>query len=296
MNSSEGAHTARLHLPARQPFGWRHSLAFIAGFPATRGEQVIEGDHLVEAWRVAGCSVATRVGPEGDGLSVEVASQHPVDAVLRETVADRIAFHLSLDDDLSPLVQDADEHFAVVEQGLHGYHQVKFPSPVEHLVWAVLSQRTPLPVAREAKHRLAAAVNDPLTAFGHPLQPFPSLDELAELAEGELAELVRNQRKASFLHGMLPRLARAGEPFLREAPIEEVEQFLLSLPGIGPWSATFVLIRGLGRMSLLPQDAELLRSAGAVYGHPVDADEAVALAERYAPLQGYWAHYLRASA
>ena len=75
-----------------------------------------------------------------------------------------------------------------------------------------------------------------------------------------------------------------------------MERFLLSLPGIGPGSATFVLIRGLGRMDRLSDDAELLRAATSVYGHEVDADEAAVLASRYAPMPGYWAHYLRAAA
>ena len=95
---------------------------------------------------------------------------------------------------------------------------------------------------------------------------------------------------------MLNRLTEVEESFLRTAPTEEVERFLLSLPGIGPWSAIFVLIRGLGRMDRLPDDAELLRSATSVYGHEVDSDEAAVLARRYEPVPGYWAHYLRAGA
>lgn len=294
-NRSPNRHAARLHLTAKPPFDWRRSLAFVADFPATRGEQVIDDGRLVKAWRTAGRSVGTRVGAADGGVQVEIESSRPVDAVLRESVADRIGFQLSLGDDLAPLVEAADPHFAAAERRLHGYHQVKFPTPVEHLVWAVLSQRTPISVARRAKQRLAEAVNEPVYAFGHRLQPFPSLSELVGLSETELGELVGNQRKTSYLYRLLRRLTEVEESFLRGAPTEEVRQFLLSLPGIGPWSATFVLIRGLGRMDLLPDDDELLRAASVVYGHPVSAAEAAELAGRYAPVPGYWAHYLRAA-
>ncbi len=287
-------HEATLHLTASRPFDWRQSLDFLARFPATRGEQIIDEGRLVKAWRMSGHTLATRISAGGDGVEVEVSSPHPVGAVLRESIADRLRFYLSLSDDLSPLTVRPDPYFAAVERRLHGYHQVKFPTPVEHIVWAVLSQRTPLAVAQASKHRLATSVNPPLRAFGHDLQPFPSLGELVRVPEGELAEHVRNQRKASYLHRTLRLLTEVDESFLRTAPYEEVERFLLSLPGIGPWSANFVLIRGLGRMDRAPGDAELLRAAEAVYGHPVDADELASLADRYAPVQGYWAHYLRA--
>jgi len=73
-----------------------------------------------------------------------------------------------------------------------------------------------------------------------------------------------------------------------------VRDQLLGLPGIGPWSATFVLIRGLGRMEHAPPDKELLRAATRVYGHTGDEHELARLAAPYGPWQGYWAHYLRA--
>src|SRR5918912_960240 len=128
-------HEARIRIPARPPFDWRHSLEFIGKFPATREEQVVDGIHLLKAWRLAGHTLATRISPDGErGLLVEVACAQPVDAVLRESLTDRLTFYLSLDDDLAPLVAAADPHFALVEKQLHGYPQVKFPRPVEHVV------------------------------------------------------------------------------------------------------------------------------------------------------------------
>ena len=289
-------HQVELKVPAREPFEWRHSLAFIRGFPPAGGEQVVQGDELFKAWRVSGRTVATRVGAAPGGLRVVIASEQPVDAVLREQVVDRLTFYLSLADDLQPFVRAAQAAppFAALAARLPGYPQGKFATPVEHIVYAILAQRAPMAVSRAAKQQLAA-LNPPLRAFGHELQPFPSLGELARLGEEELLARVKNTRKASYLHRTLQRLTEINEEFLRTGDYDEVEQFLLSLPGIGPWSATFVLIRGLGRMSRISFEPELLRAVASTYGSQKSEPELRALAERYAPLQGYWAHYLRAA-
>ena len=68
----------------------------------------------------------------------------------------------------------------------------------------------------------------------------------------------------------------------------------MPLPGIGPWSAMFVMIRGLGRTDEMPTEKEFLRAAARVYGGALDEKALVQLSDRYGPWRGYWAHYLRA--
>ena len=86
------------------------------------------------------------------------------------------------------------------------------------------------------------------------------------------------------------------EAFLREGSYDEVSRWLRAIPGVGPWSAAFIMIRSLGRMERLPYgDHALMRMAGDVYGggQPLPAEEVQRLADHYGDLQGYWAHYLR---
>ncbi len=69
-----------------------------------------------------------------------------------------------------------------------------------------------------------------------------------------------------------------------------------TIKGIGEWSATFIMVRGLGRMEYIPlTETRLLEAASKVYGHgkELSREELIHLAERYGPWQGYWAHYLR---
>ena len=292
---------SRFAIDVREPFAWEHSLRFICGFPATRDEQAVEGSVLVKAWRLPTQTVVARIRPAPDdrpALEVELASPREVTDEVRAVAADRIGFYLSVDDDLADFhrAARADRAFAPIAAKAFGYHQVKFGSPVENLVWAILAQRNPMPVAREVKSRLMTRLNDPVRAFGSTYLPFPSLEQLATLSRAELTELTRNERKAGYLHGTVQRLTEIDEDTLRHGDVDEVQQLLLSLPGIGPWSATFVMIRGLGRMELLPADGEITKAAERVYGPGVTPQRLAELAAPYAPVPGYWAHYLRAVA
>jgi DNA-3-methyladenine glycosylase II len=297
--SLRAAHESQLTITVREPFEWAHSLRFIGGFPPAQGEQAIDGTRLVKAWRLAGQTVAAQIQPAAGGgpaLDVTLASPAPVTGEVRRAAADRVSFYLSADDDLRAFDETArqDPGFAPVAARLRGYHQVKFGSPAENLVWAILAQRSPMRVAREAKLRLMQHLNEPVSAFGSELLPFPSLEQLAALPEAELAGLVGSERKGAYLAGTARRLLDIDESFLRHGDHEQVRQALLTLPGVGPWSAVFVMIRGLGRMELLPQDPELVRVASKAYGRALAPADLVSLAEPYAPYQGYWAHYLRA--
>lgn len=299
MPATPAHHTHSLTIEVRAPFTWRHSLQFICGFPATRGEQEIDGDHLVKAWRFDRASVVTRIGAASAdaGLHVELAGPQPLTAEAIAQATDRISFFLSTQDDLSDFAAVAarDRAFAPTAARMSGYHQVKFPSPLENVIWAILAQRNPMPVAREAKLRLMRHLNKPVSGFGATLLPFPSLEQLRSLTQADLNAVIRHERKAGYLAATLERWSDLDEDFLRHGDVEQVRKNLLDLPGIGPWSATFVLIRGLGRMEILPQDKEICRAAARVYGRPVNDADVARLAEPYAPSQGYWAHYLRAA-
>ena len=288
-----------LHLPARQPFDFAASLAFIGAFPAMTGQQGASGAALTLALRENSTTLAARLtaAAGGTGFDCALTADGPIDQPTADAAADRLGFYLGLDDDLSPLYAAAqgDRAFRRVADRLHGYHQVKFPSPFELLCWAILCQRVPMPVARTMKQSLVEAVGNRIELDGRVLWAFPEAEQLAALDEEELAALIGNRRKAGFLHGSILRWLDLDEGFLRDGDHGAVRERILELPGIGPWSASFLLIRGLGRMEHIAYDRELARAAARTYGHPVDEPEFRRLASGYGDLQGYWAHYLRAA-
>ena len=62
---------------------------------------------------------------------------------------------------------------------------------------------------------------------------------------------------------------------------------LLELPGIGPWTADYVLLRGLGRLDIFPAgDVGAAHALGRILGRAIEPPAAVRYAERFAPLRG----------
>ncbi len=288
------------HLAPVQPFDFAKSLAFIDGFPPTRGEQFRAGLSLTRGVMVSGHPVVFRLVEAGSGLQYQAWSESAASLEpLRPMIEDRLRFFLSLDDALEPFyaIGRRDDAFAPLVDRLYGFHQVKFMTPFENAVWAVLTQRTPMARARRMKEALIAAHGATVTVDAQRYPIFPQADQLAGLTEPELAERINHAQKAAYLSNVIAAFARVDEPWLRTAPTLEVEAWLRNIPGIGPWSAAFILIRGLGRMdATLDAGEEISRAVGATYlfGRPATAREIAALAAPYGPMQGYWTYYLRA--
>jgi DNA-3-methyladenine glycosylase II len=287
------------------PFDFDKSLDFLQGFSPTRDEQSLAARLLTKAIMVAGQPVVFQARSSGSveapRLDYTLYSEKPLPAAELAAARDRLSFFLSLDDDLRPFYALADPAFAPEVRRLYGFHQVKFPTPFENAAWAVLSQRAPIPVARKLKQAVVERFGASLAVDGAAYWAFPEAGALAAAPAGELAALLRNERKAQYLSAVAGAFAAVDEAFLRAGDYEEVLAWLLRIKGIGEWSADFILLRGLGRMRQLhftPATIFERRMSSAVSrvyspGRALSADELRPLAERYGEWQGYWALYLR---
>jgi DNA-3-methyladenine glycosylase II len=69
-----------------------------------------------------------------------------------DTLADRLRFFLSLDDELETFyeIAEKDPPFVPVLKRFYGHKQVKFLTPFENACWAILTQRLPMALAYRA--------------------------------------------------------------------------------------------------------------------------------------------------
>ncbi len=289
-------------LPATPPFDFAHSLAFLGDFPPTTGEQTITAQTLTKAVLIDELPVAFTVRATGTseeaGLAYTLHAEAPLDPTTIEAARDRIGFFLGLTDDLRPFyaIGEHDPAFAPLQAQLHGYHQTKFLTPFENTCWAILTQRNPMAQARRAKEALIAHYGGGITLDGRRHDAFPEAARLATVAPDELAEVVGHARRGAYLHAAASAFATVDEGWLRTGPIAEIESWLRAIKGIGAWSATFVLIRGLGRAEILPLGEERLAaivSRRYLGGKGATDEEVARCAAPYGPWRGYWAHYLR---
>jgi AraC family transcriptional regulator, regulatory protein of adaptative response / DNA-3-methyladenine glycosylase II len=163
----------------------------------------------------------------------------------------------------------------------------------ELAVRAVLGQQITVAGARALAGRIVAScgqpLSEPLAEDGGLTHLFP---EPAAIADVDLAALAVPAGR----RGALSNLARAlavGEIALDPgADREDAERQLVTLHGIGAWTASYVAMRALSDPdAFLPTDLGV-RRALARLGQPDDPASTTALAERWRPWRAYAVQYL----
>lgn len=287
----------KLSIGVREPFDFRQSLTFLRRFEACRDDYLIDDRSVTAAISVGGRAIPFRIEAAGGGgaaVAVEVPDGFGVVPAARTAIARTTAHLLGADDDLTGFYRAAGgDHpaFQAIVRALHGLHHVRFLTLAEITVYSVLMQRAPISQAARTKRRFLERFGRPVTVDGRVLHAMPELDELTALDAADIRQAVRHPRKSAALPAVIRGVAALGEDFLRTAPYADARDALLAIPGIGPFSAAAILLRGLGRMDDLPIDGpNFATPARAVYGSAWDPR---AIRARYGADLGYWAYYLK---
>jgi DNA-3-methyladenine glycosylase II len=295
-----GLYAARGRLSPTPPFDFDRSLAFIEGFTPAEGEQTVEDGALTKALRIRGQTLTFRIRSAGTveepKLAFTLRSDRPMGRVLRAASRGVIARYLSVEDDLRPFydLAHADPKFAPRTEELYGLHHVRFLTPFECACWSILAQRTPLRGARRMKEAIAERYGGTLEVDGREYRAFPEPADLARVKEPQLAETIGNERKARYLASARRAFADVDRQWLDDSSFEEVEEWLRSIDGIGEWSATFVMFRGLGRAGGMQMSDPMVDAARRMYGRRYSDEQLREIGRGYGRWAGYWALYLRA--
>lgn len=275
------------HLLATQaPFSFAQTVTFLRRFPPCQGDYIIEDAAITAAVTFDGDALAFTIH-DGAELTVEVPAGAPAEALVA-----RAAHWIGAADDLRPLYAAAvdDPPFAALVAQLHGLHHVRFLTLEEIAVYSVMMQRTPVAMASRMKRAFLARFGKPVIAGGRELRAMPTFDELVTLDGVAIGEAIKHARKGAAIATVMRGVAVLGEAFLRTAPYATARDALLQIPGIGPFSAGAILLRGLGMMDELPSMSWFAGDAQELYG--AQFDEAAILA-RYGTNIGYWSYYLK---
>jgi DNA-3-methyladenine glycosylase II len=270
-----------MKLTTTRPFSFAQTLEFIRRFPGCQTQTAVGPDHVVAAFAAGGRGWAVTVR---DG-SIELPAGAP------RSLSRRVHDWLGADDDLERFYTAAagDRAMQPIVRALHGLHHVRFLGLEDIAVHAVMMQRQPAARVAIMKRRF-------LEAFGHPareLFAMPELDALAKIPAAAIGKAIRHDAKAERIAEVVRGLAALGEDFLRTAPYAQAREALLAIPGVGPFSAAAILLRGLGRTDELPGLAMFERDGRAIYGAAWDEE---AIARRYGDQIGYWSFYVKTGA
>lgn len=160
----------------------------------------------------------------------------------------------------------------------------------ELAIRAVLGQQVSVAGARNLGGLLAARFGEPLAhPEGDVVRRFPEPATLAALTPEDLPMPAARARALIRLAGALA----AGEIDLRPGADRDLAcANLLAIPGIGPWTADYIRMRGLGDPdAFLPTDLGV-RRAVTLAGLPAGPREITAAAHRWRPYRAYALQYL----
>jgi AraC family transcriptional regulator of adaptative response / DNA-3-methyladenine glycosylase II len=154
--------------------------------------------------------------------------------------------------------------------------------PFECAVRAVLGQQVSVAAGRTLAARIVARGGQPFAGADGLTHLFP--DPVA-LAEADLGGLGLTGGRIAALQS-LARAVRDGA-IDWAAPVAQVRDALVRLPGIGPWTAAYVALRGLGDRDAFPDGDLVLRQMAGQGGRPLTSRELAEKAESWRPWRGY---------
>ena len=259
-------------LAVPQPYDFALSTARFRVFGVDRANLWHDGG----LHRVVG-GVEIRIEAASGGVEVEPWS---------DAVAAEVATLLGLPFDLYSFTAWAasDPVLARLTAALPGFRPPLSPSPWEALVTSITAQQVSLQSAFAIRSRL-------VDRFGEPAEhavAFPRRERIARTSEPELVAVGFSGRKAEYVVG----LARADLDLDALAALadDEIKAALVSIRGLGEWTADWFLARHLGRPHAWPAgDLALVKAVRAFYGEIQDVR---AFGERMHPFQNLAAHHL----
>ena len=278
-----GAVTVRLAV--RGPIAGRQLFEFL-GARAIPGVELWDGESYQRALDL----------PNGHAtVTARPASDH-VHATFRLTdwrdlapAVGRIRRLLDLDAD--PVAIDeqlgADPQLGPFVAATPGLRAAGSVDPYETLVRAIIGQQVSVAGARTVAGRVAEAIADPLT-IDHPglTHVFPSM---ARIAAADPSVFPMPTARAATLRRVAEAVVGGHLALDPGADRADVVTRLLALKGIGPWTAQYVVMRGLG-------DPDVLLDTDLGVRHALTAlDLSPDAADRWRPWRTYAMHHLWAT-
>lgn len=249
-----------------------------------------DGRRLLRTWGPPEHPWVLAVAPDGPRWGIEAWGAGPREA----RAAVRALF--SLDHPLEefyrlvrnePVLRGTDRSF-------RGLRIPRDASLYESLLHAVIGQQLSVAAASAIKARLFAAVGGQLEADGVAVPRVPPPSAVRRLGTEGLRRFGLSTSKSRALGALAAWAARRPPTAARLAaePLEAARATLVALPGVGPWTAENVLLRGAGRTDVFVAGDLGLRVALDRFGAlPRTAPEAEARAwgDRHYPGWGSYA-------
>lgn len=278
----------------RPPYATQHLLAFLATRQLKGMEQVLSNKYYrtltmphpqqpgkrIEGW------LSVKFAEKENYLSVHMAEQLlPCFAQLQQQIIR--AFDLSnTPEKVSTALKNQ------LMNGLNWIEGLRIPGCVDFFevgVRAILGQQIGIQAAVNITQRfLSAFGNEISTPHMFLCQRFPTPEEINELVIEDIASLGIFRQRAKAIQAFANFCCQ--HPDFTELSVKpgNTVNALTSLPGIGPWTANYIALRGLGwPAAALPVDSVVKAALKEFFNKNITSKETNVLIQQWQPWAGY---------
>jgi AraC family transcriptional regulator, regulatory protein of adaptative response / DNA-3-methyladenine glycosylase II len=277
-----------VQLEFRPPLAWKSLLAYLR-LRAIPGVELADDTHYRRTVAIGAAKgwIAVCMHPSGTALNLEMSpSLTPVIGAVIGRV--KQLFDLGAAPDSVRAVLRQDEILAATVRRLPGLRVAGAFDGFELAVRTVLGQQISVKGASTIAGRWARAFGEPIAT------PYPSLDRLSPSADrmsavaaDEIAALGMVGARARSLVGLAQAVSQRKVVLAFASNVEEQIDGLMSLPGIGHWTANYIAMRALHWPDAFPTgDLVLMRAAKS------SQKQLQRRSEAWRPWRAYAAHYL----
>ena len=289
-----GARPLRLPAPPGFDFAWTAEFLAARAVPSLEAVAADEVRRIVRLHDGRPVRLAVRHLPGPDGRAELVATAAP--ALPRPALRRLVADLFDLEADLASFHElvRGDAVLGRLVATRPGIRLPRFLDLFEAVTRAILGQQVSVAAARTMAGRLVALLGDELEGGagrgGDPSHAFPRPAAVAAAGPAALGAIGLTRAKAAALVAAAEAAldGRLDAAHLRALPPEEAQAALDALPGIGPWTACYVRMRGLGDRDAFPAaDLGVLKALEPRFGRRPTQREVEAVAGAWRPWRAY---------
>jgi DNA-3-methyladenine glycosylase II len=260
--------TARYQLNVAEPFRLDLTVSVLRRLSTNTVDIITPEGHYVRA-----------LGGFRKPVIIQVAQVRP--AELSVTIEGAAADHsrslaivrrmLGVESDLSHFYQAAKKvsWLHPLATAMRGVKPPRYPTLWEACVNAIVFQQVSLVAASSILRRMISLLSAPIDRDIFVVYPFPSVESFMGASDDLLRDAGLSANKLAALRRAAEAIGSRGldESSLEKLPSTEASAQLCKIKGIGPWTATLILLRGLGRLDVFPMhDSSVSRNLSNVAG------------------------------
>ena len=198
----------------------------------------------------------TQVGPpETPQLLVSIEGQ-PLRSNVKTAVSSALERLLGLRIDLTEFHQFSAHRrrLGPLAQRFRGMKPPRFGTVFESVINAIASQQVTRTLGIRLLNRLIVNYGAAVSEGDTTAHAFPRSEDMAGLCAADLRQLGISQQKGRAMIELAKSITAGVLDLegLAELPDEEAVKRLRGLRGVGPWTAEYVMLRGLGRTHVFP--------------------------------------------